>query len=237
MNIRTVEGKEFAVVLASVSPQRREILEELGIAFRVIEPQADEINLPDALETVAANAKLKALAVVSACRQDDVILAADTVLCVNGHVRGKPASPEEAVRYLMELSGGKAVAWTGVAAFSPDAGRGVVRVERAEVCFSVFSAEAAAWYVGTGEPLSRAGALGVSRLGEVFVKSIHGSHSCVAGLPKRATLLACSDASALGRYRLDLSQMVCNLLQWPWIEPPQSFSSDGNWLDPVSKSV
>ena len=230
MSMRTVEGKEFAVVLASVSPQRREILEELGVAFRIIEPQVDEINLPDALETVAANAKLKALAVVSACRQDDVILAADTVLCVNGHVRGKPSSPEEAVRYLMELSGGKAVAWTGVAAFSPDACRGVVRVERAEVCFSVFSAGAAAWYVGTGEPLTRAGALGVSRLGEVFVESIRGSHSCVAGLPKRAALLACSDANGLGDHRLDLSQAVCDLLQWPWIEGSQYFSGDGKWV-------
>jgi|GEM_PF-4257014 len=230
MSMRAVGQNEFSVVLASVSPQRREILEELDIAFRVIEPQVDEINLPDAMETVAVNARAKALAVVGSCRPEDVVLGADTVLCVNGHVRGKPASPEEAVRYLMELSGGKAVAWTGVAAFSPDSGRGVVRVERAEVCFSVFSAEAAAWYVGTGEPLSRAGALGVSRLGEVFVESIRGSHSCVAGLPKRATLLACSDANALGRHRLDLSPAVYNLLQWPWLEPPQYFSSGGTRL-------
>lgn len=227
MNIRTVEGKEFAVVLASVSPQRREILEELGMAFRVIEPQVEEVNFSDALETVAANARSKALAVAGSCRPQEVVLAADTVLCVDGHVRGKPASPEEAVRYLMDLSGGKAVAWTGVAVFSPDTGRGVVRVERAEVCFSVFSAEAAVWYVGTGEPLTRAGALGVSRLGEVFVESIRGSHSCVAGLPKRATLLACSDARALGRHRLDLPQAVCDLLQWPWLEHPQYFSGNG----------
>jgi septum formation protein len=228
--MQRVEHGAFSVALASSSPQRQQILKELGISFRLVDPQITEVALSDAVETVMANAKLKVLGAVAACRQEDVILGADTVLCVNGIVRGKPASPEEAFRYLTEMSGGSALAWTSVASFSPDSGRGVVLVERAEILFNVFPREAVAWYVGTGEPLTRAGALGVSLLGEVFVKSLRGAHSCVAGLPKHATLLACSDADALGRHRMKLPYDLCGMLRWPWIEKTRHFAGDGRWL-------
>ena len=196
--MQDVEQRTFSVVLASSSPQRRQVLGELGIAFRSVDPQITEVDLPDPAETVSTNARLKALGAVASCGRGDVIVGSDTVLCVKGKVRGKPRSASEATVYLMELSGGTAIAWSGVAAFSPAEGRGVVLVERAEVSFNSFAPEAVEWYVGSGEPLTRAGALGVSLLGEVFVNEIRGAHSCVTGLPKRATLLACSDTEALG---------------------------------------
>ena len=130
----------------------------------------------------------------------------------------------------MELSGGTAVAWSGVAAFAPASGRGVVLVERAEISFNGFTPELARWYVGTGEPLTRAGALGVSLLGEVFVNEIRGAQSCVAGLPKRATLLACSDSKALEQNRLQLPENVREMLRWSWIERVLYFNENGGWI-------
>jgi septum formation protein len=220
----------FAVVLASSSPQRRQILGELGISYRSVDPQITEVTLPEAAETAMVNAKLKVLGAVKFCQHDDVVLGADTVLCVKGDVRGKPASAEDAVAQLIGMSGGAAVAWSGIAAFSPKYERGVVLIERAEISFNVFTPEAVDWYVGTGEPLTRAGALGVSLLGEVFVREIRGAHSCVAGLPKRATLLACSDAEALGEQRLRLPDSVRKMLQWPWIVSCRHFLGDGQWI-------
>jgi septum formation protein len=228
--VKDTQQEAYTVVLASSSPQRRQILGELGIAFRFVDPQITEVTLPDAAETVTANAKLKVLGAVPSCRKEEVILGADTVLCVKGKVRGKPASPNVAVAQLMELSGGEAIAWTGVATFSAGTGRGVLLVETARVSFNVFAREAAEWYVGTGEPLTRAGALGVSLLGEAFVNEIRGAHSCVVGLPKRATLLACSDAHALGNSRIDLPDVVRAMLKWSWIQEPRYFAEDGQWV-------
>lgn len=228
--MKDTQQQAFTVVLASASPQRRQILGELGIAFRSVDPLITEVALPDAAETVSTNAKLKVLGAAVSPGQEDVILGADTVLCVKGNVRGKPASVDEAAAHLMELSGGMAVAWSGVATFSRKTGRGVVLVERAEISFNEFAPEAVNWYVGTGEPLTRAGALGVSLLGEVFVNEIRGAHSCVAGLPKRATLLACSDPDALGRYRMELPDVVRKMLRSSWIESTRHFDENGRWI-------
>lgn len=230
MNMRNAEQNDFRVSLASSSPQRHQVLNELGIPFRYVDPGITEVTLPSAEETVVANAKLKVLGAAKSCAEGNAILGADTVLCVNGKVHGKPASTEEAIRYLMELSGGNAVAWSGVATFSSDTRRGVVLVERAEIKFRAFSPEVVKWYLGTGEPLTRAGALGVSLLGEVFVESILGAHSCVVGLPKRSTLLACSDTIALGSRRMELSEDVCSMLRWQWIVSTRYFEETGKWL-------
>ena len=227
--MQAAEQNTFSVILASSSPQRRQVLNELRIAYRFVDPQVSEVALPDAAETVSTNAKLKVLDTMVSCRQDDVVLGADTVLCVQDKVRGKPTSAKDAAALLMEMSGGTAIAWSGVAAFSPENERGIVLVERAEISFNDFTPEIADWYVGTGEPLTRAGALGVSLLGEVFVNEIRGSHSCVAGLPKRATLLACSDP-ALGRYRIQLSKSIREMLRWSWLERNRCFDGCGQWV-------
>lgn len=229
MNMRNAAQNEFSVSLASSSPQRHQVLNELKIPFRYVDPGITEVTLSSAEDTVVANAKLKVLGAANSCGEGDVILGADTVLCVSGKVHGKPASTEEATRYLMELSGGEAVAWSGVATFSPSTRSGVVLVERAELKFREFSTEVVRWYLGTGEPLTRAGALGVSLLGEVFVESILGAHSCVVGLPKRSTLLACSDALALGSRRMELPEDVCSMLRWPWIVSTRYFDGNGQW--------
>lgn len=224
----------FYVVLASASPQRRQILAELGIVFRLVNPEITEVTLPDASQTVSANAKLKVLGAAASCREEEVILGADTVLCVRGKVRGKPRSPDEATANLMDLSGGSAIAWSGVAVYLPEKKRGIVLVERAEISFNRFTPEAAKWYVDSGEPLTRSGALGVSLLGEVFVSAIRGAHSCVTGLPKRSTLLACSDSDVLGRRCMALPEVVRAMLRWPWIESSRLFGEGGNGYEQQS---
>ena len=215
-------GKPW-VYLASGSPQRRAILEELGIPYRLLAVDVEEIAAATPRETVEENAGRKLLAgllVARAscpCTSDQVgapwlgaarpegprdtragrprhggaiVIAADTVLEVRGRLLGKPADEAMAVQYLQMLSGGTATAYSAVAVAVAGAQEGCLATETAEVHFKALPPEVIRWYVSTGEPMGRAGAFGISRLGEVLTESIDGCHSCVSGLPKTALLLA-----------------------------------------------
>jgi len=128
-------------------------------------------------------------------------MAADTVLEVQGRLLGKPADEAAAVQYLQMLSGGTATAYSAVAVTMVGAAEGCLAAETAEVHFKPLSQEIIQWYVSTGEPMGRAGAFGISRLGEVLTESIDGCHSCVAGLPKTALLLALARVLGEGKKR------------------------------------
>jgi len=212
----------FSVTLASSSPQRRRILEELGIAFVAVEPGVPERMLPGAAETVLWNARAKACAVARNCAPGTVVLGADTVVSFENQVLGKPASPQEAAGLLMRFRGQTLRAYSGVAALSVNTGQGLAIAECAEFTLGEFPAEAVSWYVQSGEPLTRAGGLGISLLGEVLVTEIRGAYSCIAGLPKRATLRACSDP-ALGAERLVLENAVQQMLCGPWMAGTEPF--------------
>ena len=232
MTMSNIRQEEFVLTLASSSPQRQRILQELGIVFSSVTSDVEEVMLPDAEDTVLTNAKLKVLEVAARphTAQESVILGADTVLAGNNGVRGKPESYETAIRYLIELSDTEITAWTGVAVFSPTTDRGVVLTEHAVLRFNNFTIEAAEWYAQTGEPMVRAGALGTSLLGEIFIKEIQGAYSCVVGLPKCSTLLACSDNESLGDYRLNLPQSVLDMIGRRWNGKIVRFSGNGQWL-------
>jgi septum formation protein len=204
------------VYLASGSPQRRAILEELGIPYQLLPVDVAEITAATPRETVEENAVRKLLAGlriadVGATHASPVlVIAADTVLEVQGRLLGKPADETMAVEYLQRLSGGTATAYSAVAVGATHASgsqtrnyafgvpspvraatvEGCLATETAEVRFKTLPPEIIQWYVSTGEPMGRAGAFGISRLGEVLTQSIDGCHSCVAGLPKTALLLA-----------------------------------------------
>jgi septum formation protein len=186
------------VYLASRSPQRRAILEELGISYQPLSVDAEEIVAATPRETVEENARRKLVAALHVAGTSHpgiagaqaVIITADTVLEAQGRVFGKPADEAAATQYLQTLSGGTAVAYSAVAVAVVGDSEGCLATETAEVRFKSLSAEAICWYISTGEPMGRAGAFGISRLGEVLTESIDGCHSCVAGLPKTALLAA-----------------------------------------------
>jgi len=178
------------VYLASGSPRRRAILEELGIPFRPLAVEAEEVVAATPGETVEENAVRKLIQGLRRAEQGAIVIAADTVLEAQGRLLGKPADEATAQQYLQMLSGSRATAYSAVAVAAAGNGPGSLAAETAEVHFRVLTPEVIRWYLATGEPMGRAGAFGIGQLGEVLTESVAGGYSCVSGLPKAALLLA-----------------------------------------------
>ena len=170
------------LVLASASPRRRTLLEQLGLTFEVRPADADE-TWPDqdagpAAETVALR---KARAVDAATA---LVLAADTVVVLGGDVLGKPPTPEAARRTLRRLSGRTHHVVTGVALRYGD--RETTVHATTAVTFAVLTDAEIASYVATGSPLDKAGAYGIQDdVGALLVDRIDGDYTNVVGLPLR----------------------------------------------------
>lgn len=173
------------VVLASESPRRAQLLQAAGFDIEVIPGKIDEQRQADEPpeEYVLRLAQAKAQAVSS--RSPDVpIIAADTIVLMDGHVLGKPSDDRDAAAMLRMLSGRIHEVLTGV----------VVRVgirqrrhvEHTRVRIASLNAAEIAWYVATGEPRDKAGAYAVQGLASRFIEAIEGSYSNVVGLPVAA---------------------------------------------------
>lgn len=184
------------VYLASTSAQRQTILEELGIAFQLLKVDVEEIVAATARETVEENARRKLVAGLTIAEKGAVVIAADTVLETQGRMLGKPFDDIAATEYLKKFSGGTAMACSAVAVAVAGAAQGSLATETAEVHFKVLSPEIIRWYLSTREPMGRAGAFGIGRLGEILTESIDGGYSCVSGLPKTALIAALASAAA-----------------------------------------
>lgn len=179
-----------AIILASESPQRKAILDELGIRFQSLPMNVDEVTLETPEATVRENAKLKAVAALSLAADGSIVIAADTVVFSRGRILGKPKDRAIAREYLLILSGQRVHASSAVAVVRKGDHDGILAQESAVAVIRSLSESEIAWYVDTEEPFSRAGAFGISRYGEIFVDRIEGAHSCIAGLPKTALLMA-----------------------------------------------
>ena len=177
---------EPRLVLASASPRRARILRELGVSFRVEVSNEDESLRPgeDGAAAVERLARAKGLAVARA--ETLPVLAADTEVLCDGHILGKPADERDAVAMLRRLAGRAHEVVTGVCVVAG----GVARsgVERSVVRFAPMNEEELRWYAATGEPLDKAGGYHVDGKGALFVETVFGSPSNVAGLPVRLLL-------------------------------------------------
>ncbi|HET8539412.1 MAG TPA: Maf family protein [Anaeromyxobacter sp.] len=174
------------LVLASQSPRRRELLEQLGVPLVVRPAHADEAMLPGepARDYVVRVAREKARAVDGA-----VVLGADTAVVLRGEVLGKPSDAEDARRMLRLLSGTVHEVLTAVCVRrnAPAPGVELDAVVVTEVGFAPLSAAQVEWYVATGEPLDKAGAYAIQGAGGAFVVRVDGSVSNVVGLPLAET--------------------------------------------------
>lgn len=166
------------VVLASGSPRRRELLDQLGLAFVVVVPHVDETPQPG--EQPVALVRRLAVAKAAAV-EGDPVLGADTIVEVDGEILGKPVDADDARRMLRRLSGRSHRVHTGVAVRSGE--RTQVEVTTTIVTFAPLTPPLIEWYLGTGEPFDKAGAYAVQGHGGVFVETIRGSVSNVVGLP------------------------------------------------------
>jgi len=195
------------IILASGSPRRRQLLTLAGIAHEVIISNADETieGAPD--YQVEELAKRKSLAVMKLMDtpqnpRDTIIIAADTLVYINGRVLGKPGNAEEAFEMLKELQGNRHTVYTGVAIDKIVYPRhenqlanvmGVSFVSHADVFFRPLSDEEIRAYIATGEPFDKAGAYGVQEKGAVLVARVEGDFYTVVGLPISRVFTALCD--------------------------------------------
>ena len=181
---------DLRLVLASGSPRRRDLLNGLGLDFVVRPVDLDESVHPgeEPVGYVRRLAREKARARAEA---GEILLAADTIVVLDGEILGKPSDPEHACRMLGRMAGRRHQVLTGVAVYLPASDgedeREVVTVERTSVEIAPLSPKRIAEYVATGEPLDKAGSYGIQGLGALLVETIEGNYTNVVGLPLPAT--------------------------------------------------
>jgi septum formation protein len=163
------------LLLASTSPRRREILEQLRIPFDVVAPQYEETE-----EDPVAHALGKARSVLAEANGRPVV-GCDTEVVLDGRVYGKPAGPEEAEEMLESLAGRTHEVLSGLALITP--AWEDVRHEVTRVTFRGLTPRDIAWYVGSGEWEGRAGGYAVQGRGATLVERIEGDYFNVVGLP------------------------------------------------------
>jgi septum formation protein len=169
------------IVLASRSPQRRAILEQLGIAFDVAVAEVDERENGPPEQTVTHNALLKARAASSAAGLDRSVLAVDTVVALDGVLYGKPLNAEEARSHLTQLSGREHEVWSGLALI--EQGHERTGTARTAVRFAHLDDQTIEWYLESEEWRDRAGGYAIQGRGAALVESIDGDYWNVVGLP------------------------------------------------------
>ena len=171
------------LLLASASPRRREILENLGFEFEVLPSNVDESEVPwdDPVESAKLLAEIKGID-AQKTRPRKTIIAADTIVLCEGQVMGKPESSEDAAEMLGKLSGRMHEVVTGIALIKLPNSR-IIEAERTKVFFRKLSPEEISRYITTREPFDKAGAYAIQGLGAVFVERLEGSYSGVMGLP------------------------------------------------------
>jgi septum formation protein len=169
------------VILASQSPRRRELLTLVGIGHEVIPAHVDESVLPGERPAPHADRLARAKALSLAEREADaLVIAADTIVVIDGRILGKPADEAEARRTLRLLSRREHVVFTAVAVAR---GRRVEsEVEEVTVSFRDLTDAEIAAYVATGEPMDKAGSYGIQGYGATIVERIDGDYFAVMGL-------------------------------------------------------
>lgn len=172
------------VYLASGSPRRRELLQQIGISFRVVGAAVDETVLPGE----AAGAYVSRLAAAKAeagwerlNEADAPVLAADTAVLLDGKILGKPLDRQDAEGMLLRLSGRTHEVLTAIALRTTSGLQS--KISRSEVAFRAITVEEARAYWETGEPADKAGAYAIQGRAAAFIAELRGSYSGVMGLP------------------------------------------------------
>lgn len=188
---------QYQLILASESPRRRQLLQEAGFQITVHPTQISEI-LNKNLNVEAQILELagrKSAACLTSLKQDQelaasagkarplVVLAADTMVVIDGEPLGKPINTKEAAEMLGGLSGRTHVVMTGVSFRETENEREISKLIQTEVEFHALTEDKIWTYIESKEPLDKAGSYGIQGLGRQFVKEFRGSYSNVVGLP------------------------------------------------------
>ena len=177
------------LILASNSPRRRELLEQIGVEFEVIPSNAEEkVTKQEPSEVVEELSRQKAEDVAAAV-EDGIVLGADTVVCQDGQIMGKPKDEADAKQMLQKLQGEEHSVYTGVTILVKENGA-VQHVQtfsqETKVYVYEMTDEEIDRYIATGEPLDKAGAYGIQGRFAAYVDGIEGDYNNVVGLPVSA---------------------------------------------------
>jgi len=168
------------LILASGSPQRREILAKLGLEFKVVVPRVEELDAGDPEFLVIENARRKARAIDRP--PGALVIACDTDVVLDGEVLGKPADAAESRAYLDRMSGRGHTVMSGLVVLDENGGERS-GLDRSEVVFKSLSDAEKQRYVNFGEWQGRSGGYAIQTLGSTLVERLEGSVSNVVGLP------------------------------------------------------
>ena len=182
------------IILASGSPRRRELMQQIGLDFEVQVSEVEEnVTSTVPAEVVQELSRQKAEAVAGSIldreggKEDSLVLGADTIVACDGRILGKPRDEADAVRMLTMLSGRAHEVYTGVTFVYADPVDGSRKehtfYECTKVHFAPMSAEEIAEYVATGDPLDKAGAYGIQGFCARYITGIEGDYNNVVGLP------------------------------------------------------
>jgi septum formation protein len=173
------------IYLASASPRRRELLRQIGVAYRLLRVEVDETPLleehPRDYVTRLAGAKAQTGVQALGRKKPAPVLGADTSVVIQGTILGKPRDREEGLAMLMRLSGGEHQVFSAVALATPV--QIVVKVQESRVRFRELTLAECVAYWETGEPRDKAGGYGIQGRAAAFIVELRGSYSGVMGLP------------------------------------------------------
>lgn len=171
------------IILASASPRRKELLEQIGVTFEIVKANGEEIitsSIPT--EVVKELSIQKAKEVAGRCN-GTVIIGADTVVAVDNQILGKPKNPEDAMRMLQLLQGREHQVITGVAVLLLESGKMISFAQTTKVRVFPMSNVQIEQYIASGEPMDKAGAYGIQGRFAAYVLGIEGDYNNVVGLP------------------------------------------------------
>lgn len=175
------------IILASGSPRRKELLDQMGLEHEIVVSDVDESGL-DHLgprELVQALASLKAQAVAKDLdmKKDRLVIGADTIVVLEGQILGKPKDELDAEKMLGLLSGKMHKVYTGVSLVDTGNNTEEVFVQASKIYMKDMSLDEIKEYILTKEPFDKAGSYGIQGRGGVFIEKIEGDYFCVMGLP------------------------------------------------------
>lgn len=173
------------IILASASPRRKELLSRFIKNFCVEAADVDETPEPaaSAEEAAISAAEKKAYKISSNAPSDALIIAADTIVCLNGKIYGKPSSAEDARKTLRELNGKTHTVITAVLCKDNLSGKIIRFTESAKVFFVPYGDDIISKYIATGEPFGKAGSYAIQGMGCMLAEKTEGDYDSIVGLP------------------------------------------------------
>ncbi len=182
------------LILASASPRRLELLQQIGLQPLVVPADIDETaKLNESAQDFVLRLAIEKAAAVAGLYEKVVVIGSDTSIDLDGEIIGKPANFDDAMTILKKLSGRSHFVHTGIALQRDD--KVASTVVSSEVSFRLLSNSDITHYWQSGEPQGKAGAYAIQGIGSVFIEKITGSYSAIMGLPLFETAVMLKDFS------------------------------------------